>query len=54
MKIRLPETFIYTNRAKNSSAYVKNGILYVKGYMPILKDVKHLSLKRPTENCILT
>lgn len=33
MKIRLPETFIYTNRAKNSSAYVKNDILYVKGYV---------------------
>lgn len=33
MKIRLPETFIYTNRAKNASAYVKNGVLYVKGYI---------------------
>lgn len=33
MKIRLPETFIYANRAKNSSAYVQNGILYVKGYV---------------------
>ena len=31
MKIRLPETFIYTSRAKNASAYVKNDILYVKG-----------------------
>ena len=31
MKIRLPETFIYTNRSKSDSAYVKNGILYVKG-----------------------
>ena len=29
MKIRLPESFIYTNRAKNISAYVKNDILYV-------------------------
>ena len=33
MKIRLPETFIYTNRAKNASAYVKNGVLYIKGYI---------------------
>lgn len=33
MKIRLPATFIYANRAKNSSAYVQNGILYVKGYV---------------------
>jgi len=33
MKIRLPESFIYTNRAKNASAYVKNGILYVKGFV---------------------
>lgn len=33
MKIRLPEAFIYTNRAKNASAYVKNGVLYVKGYI---------------------
>ena len=31
MRIRLPETFIYTNRTKNASAYIKNGILYVKG-----------------------
>ena len=31
MKIRLPETFIYTKRLKNSSAYVKNGILYLDG-----------------------
>jgi len=33
MKIRLPDQFIYTKRAKNSSAYVKNGILYVSGYV---------------------
>lgn len=33
MKIRLPERFIYANRDKNSEAYVKNGILYVKGYV---------------------
>lgn len=33
MKIRLPESFIYTNRAKNASAYVKNGVLYVKGHV---------------------
>lgn len=33
MQIRLPETFMYANRSKNSSAYVKNGILYVKGYV---------------------
>jgi len=32
MKIRLPPAFIYVNRSKNGSAYVKNGILYVKGY----------------------
>ena len=32
MKIRLPESFIYSNRSKNSNAYVKNGVLYVKGY----------------------
>ena len=31
MKIRLPESFIYTNHSKNGSAYVKNGILYVSG-----------------------
>lgn len=31
MKIRLPETFIYTNHSKNAVAYVKNDILYVKG-----------------------
>ena len=31
MKIQLPESFIYTNRAKNSSAHVKDGILYVSG-----------------------
>lgn len=31
MKIQLPETFIYTNRSKSASAYVKNGVLYVKG-----------------------
>lgn len=31
MEIRLPEQFIYTNRAQNSSAYVKNGVLYVSG-----------------------
>lgn len=31
MKIQLPETFIYTNRSKNASAYVKKDILYVKG-----------------------
>ena len=31
MRIRLPESFIYSNRSKSSSAYVKNGILYVKG-----------------------
>ena len=35
MKIRLPEKFIYTNRAKNANAYVKNGVLYVKGYVSI-------------------
>lgn len=33
MKIRLPESFIYTNRTKNASAYVKDGILYVNGYI---------------------
>ena len=33
MKIRLPQSFIYTNRAKNISAYVKNDILYVSGYI---------------------
>ena len=33
MKIRLPKTFIYTNSAKNASGYVKNGILYVEGYV---------------------
>lgn len=33
MRIRLPEQFIYTNRAHNSSAYVKDGILYVSGYV---------------------
>lgn len=33
MKIQLPETFIYTNRSKNASAYIKNGILYVKGHV---------------------
>ena len=31
MKIQLPETFIYTSRTKTSSAYVKDGILYVSG-----------------------
>lgn len=31
MKIQLPEKFIYTNRSKNARAYVKNGILYIKG-----------------------
>ena len=31
MKIRLPESFIYTNRSQKASAYVKNGILYVEG-----------------------
>ena len=31
MKIQLPEAFIYTNRANNSSAHVKDGILYVSG-----------------------
>lgn len=31
MKIQLPEYFIYTNRSKSASAYVKNGVLYVKG-----------------------
>ena len=31
MKIRLPESFIYTNRTKNASAYVKDNILYVNG-----------------------
>lgn len=35
MKIRLPESFIYTNRAQNSSAYVKNGVLYVSGCINI-------------------
>ena len=33
MKIRLPKSFIYTNRSKNANAYVKNGILYLKGYV---------------------
>ena len=33
MKIRLPQSFIYSNRAKNISAYVKNDILYVSGYI---------------------
>ena len=33
MKIRLPKSFIYANRSKNSSAYVKDDILYVKGYV---------------------
>ena len=32
MKIRLPQSFIYTNR-KNISAYVKNDILYVSRYI---------------------
>ena len=31
MRIRLPEQFIYTNRAQNSSAFVKDGVLYVSG-----------------------
>ena len=35
MKIQLPETFIYTSRSKKASAYVKDGILYVKGYISI-------------------
>ena len=35
MRIRLPESFIYTNRAQNSSAYVKNGVLYVSGHVNI-------------------
>ena len=33
MKIRLPQSFIFTERAKNISAYVKNDILYVSGYI---------------------
>jgi len=33
MKIRLPQSFIYSNRTKNISAYVKNDILYVSGYI---------------------
>lgn len=33
MKIRLPEKFIYTNNAKNASAYVKDGVLYVSRYI---------------------
>ena len=33
MRIRLPQSFIYTNRAKNISAYVKDDILYVSGYI---------------------
>ena len=33
MKIRLPQSFIYSNRNKNISAYVKNDILYVSRYI---------------------
>lgn len=33
MKIQLPQSFIYSNRSKNISAYVKNDILYVSRYI---------------------
>lgn len=33
MRIRLPQSFIYTNRTKNAGAYVKDDILYVNGYI---------------------
>lgn len=33
MKIQLPDHFFYTNKAQNGTAYVKNGILYIDGYV---------------------
>ena len=58
MKIRLPESFIYTNRSKNISAYVKDGILYTSGYISsgglIDKNMMCSFVAEPGYGCVVT